>query len=118
MMYSYVNGATFVGEEIEEFADLSPGCLEVSRFCSPHQMFELCKDLLDRAKVGAVGRQEEQMRSFGTDRIAGQLALVAAEIGENDDLVLYQSARQHPVDIDGEELAIDGGIDDHDALMQ
>ena len=52
-------GALLLGEEIEEFADLSPGCLDVTRLGSSDQVFEFGEDLLDRIEVGAVRRQEE-----------------------------------------------------------
>ena len=52
------------------------------------------------------------MRSLGADGIAGRLALVTAEVVENDDLALCQSGRQLLLDIEGEEFAIDGAIDD------
>jgi hypothetical protein len=54
-------------------------------------MFELCEGLLDRIEIGAVGRQEEQMRSLGADGVAGGPALVTSEVVENDDLALCQS---------------------------
>src|SRR5439155_16061030 len=70
------------------------------------------KDLLNWIKVGAVGRQDEQMRALGADGVAGQLSLVTAEVVENDDLALCKSGRQLLLDIKREKLAIDGAIDD------
>lgn len=52
------------------------------------------------------------MRPLGADGVAGRLALVTAEVVENDDLALCQSGRQLLLDIKREELAIDGAIDD------
>jgi|SoimicMinimDraft_5_1059733.scaffolds.fasta_scaffold00601_3 hypothetical protein len=75
-------------------------------------MFELGKDLLDRIEVWAVGRQEQQMCSSGADGIASGLALVTAEIVENDHLAGREGGRQHFLDVEREELAIDGAIDD------
>ena len=86
--------------------------LDVPRLCGSEQMFEFGKDLLDRIEIWAVGWQEEQMCSLGADGVAGRSALVTAEVVENDDVALCQSGRQHLLDIEGEEFAIDGAIDD------
>jgi hypothetical protein len=53
-------------------------------------MFEFGEDLLDRVEVGAVGWQEEQMRSRGPDGVADRLALVAAECPSSDNLRLVR----------------------------
>src|SRR5271154_141769 len=52
------------------------------------------------------------MRSFGTDGIAGRLALVAAEVVKDDEFAPCQGRRQHLFDIEREEFAIDGAIND------
>src|SRR6478735_5034879 len=52
------------------------------------------------------------MRSLGADGVAGRLTLVTAEIVEDDDLAACQGGRQHLLDIEREELAIDGAIND------
>jgi hypothetical protein len=67
MMFLYGNipwvfeivGALLAGEEIQQFADLSPGYLDVARLCRSDQVFEFGEDLLDRIEVRTVGRQEE-----------------------------------------------------------
>jgi hypothetical protein len=46
------------------------------------------EDLFDRIEVWAIGRQEDEMGAGGADRFAGRMALVAAEVVE-DDLVDY-----------------------------
>ena len=69
-------------------------------------MLELGEDLLDRIKVGAVGRQEQEMRSSGADGAAGRLALVTAEVVEDDDLAFCQGGRLHFPDIGREELTV------------
>jgi hypothetical protein len=38
------------------------------------QVFEFGEDLFDRIEVGAIGRQEQQMRSPGADGVAGELS--------------------------------------------
>jgi len=75
-------------------------------------VFELGEDLFDRIEVWAVGRQKEQVRSSGADGVAGRLALVATEVVEDDDLARCQGWCQHFLDIEREELAIDGTVDD------
>ena len=52
------------------------------------------------------------MRSLGADGVAGRLTLVTAEIVEDDDLAACQGGRQHLLDIEREELAIDGAVND------
>jgi len=72
-------------------------------------VIEFGEDLLDRIEIGTVGRQEEQMGCHGPDGVAGGLAVVTAEVVDNDDLALCQGGRQHFLDIEHEELAVDGG---------
>ena len=55
-----VVGALLLGEEIEEFANLLPGCLDVARLGSWDEVFQLGEDLLDRIEVRAVRRQKEE----------------------------------------------------------
>jgi hypothetical protein len=49
-------------------------------------VFELGEDLLDRVEIGAIGREKEEPCGSGPDRGANGLALVAAEIVENDNV--------------------------------
>jgi hypothetical protein len=50
------------------------------------KVFSFAKDLLDRLQVGAVGRQEQQMRASFADGSSDRLAFVAAQIVEHDDV--------------------------------
>jgi hypothetical protein len=75
-------------------------------------MFDFGEDLFNRVEVWTVGRQEEQVRAFGTDSIASRFTLVTAEIVEDDDLALCQGWHKHLLDIEREEFTIDGSVDD------
>jgi len=75
-------------------------------------MFEFGEHLLDRIEVWTIGRQENEMRAFGADGMAGCFAFVAAEIVEDHDIALGQRRGEDLGGIDGEELAVDGTVDD------
>lgn len=75
-------------------------------------MLEFGKDLLDGIEVGAVGRQEEEVRPCGPDGATHGLSLVAAEIVEDDDVALGERGHEDLLDIEGEELAVDRPVDD------
>jgi hypothetical protein len=70
-------------------------------------VFEFGEDLLDRVEIGALGRKKEEPCASGPDRGANGLALVAAEIGENDNIVWLQRGDEDLLDIEAEQLAID-----------
>jgi hypothetical protein len=75
-------------------------------------MFEFGEDLFDWIEVRAVRRQEDEVRPLGSDRFAGCVTLVAAEVVEDDHVALRQGWSKHLLDIEREKLAIDGTIDD------
>ena len=56
--------------EVDEIEDLPPTGFDVSWLGSSQQMFELGEDLFNRIEVWTVGRQEKQVRAFGTDGFA------------------------------------------------
>lgn len=58
-------------------------------------MLELGEKLLDGIEIGTVGRREEQMGPGLADGAAGGLALVAAEVVEDDDVALGQRGCEH-----------------------
>ena len=87
---SEVVGAFGWGEEVEEVADLAPGLLDGPGLGLSHEVLEFGEELLDRVEVGAVGRQEQQMSAGCPDGAAGGLALVAAEVVEDDDIARGQ----------------------------
>ena len=71
-------------------------------------MFEFGEDLLDRIEVRAIGRQEDAMGASGADSLAG----VAAKIVEDDDFTRCEGGRQHLLDVQREQFAIDGAVND------
>jgi len=73
-------------EEVEELASFSPGGFDVSRPSLLHHVFEFDEDLFDWVQVGAVGRQEDEVRASGCDGGARGLALVAAKVVQDDDV--------------------------------
>ena len=52
------------------------------------------------------------MRSLGADGVASRLALVTAEIVEDDEFALSEGRCQHLFNIESEEFAIDRTVDD------
>jgi hypothetical protein len=94
-------------EEIEEFTNLSPGGLDITRRSS-HEVFEFGEDLLDRIEVRAIGRQEDAVGASGADSLASRFSFVAAIVVENKDLARCEGRGQHVLDVQREELTIDG----------
>ena len=98
--------------------DPSPCGFDVSGLGLPHQVFEFGEHLLDGIEVGAVGRQEEQMRALGPDRGACGLALVTAEIVQNDDVARRERRGQDPLDVEQEQFALIGPSSTQGASMR
>ena len=67
-------------------ADLSPGGFDIARLSLSDEMFEFGEHLFDGIEVGAVGRQEDEVRAFGSGDGASGLAFVAAEVIQDDDI--------------------------------
>lgn len=99
------------GKEVEEITGLPPCGLDGSGRCVAHQMLELGEDLLDRIEIGTVGRQEQQVRADGTDRLASCFAFVGAEIVEDNDVALGQGRDQNLFHIGCEDIAVDRPVD-------
>lgn len=99
-------------EGLQECADAFPRCFDVSLGCVSEQSLELCEDLLDRIEIWTVGRQEEEPGSGGSDRLAHGLALVAAEIVDDDNVSGFECRHQELFDISPEAFAVDRPVDD------
>lgn len=65
----------------------------------------------DRIEIGAVRRQEEQMGAGIADGSARRLALVAAEIAEDDDIAGIEGWCQALLDPGGEGNSVDRAIE-------
>ena len=82
-------------------------------FCGlAQQVFELGEDLLDRIEVWGVFWQEEEFGAGGTDGAADGLALVAAEVIQNDDIAGSQGGNENRLDVEPEPFTVDRTIDE------
>lgn len=76
------------------------------------ERLELGKELLDRVKVGAVGRQVQQAGPDGSDRLRDACHLVGCKVVEHDHIARSEGGRRHLLDISLEDLAPHGPIHD------
>ncbi|HEV2509074.1 MAG TPA: hypothetical protein VGV58_05880 [Bosea sp. (in: a-proteobacteria)] len=88
----------------EQVAELLPVAATVLA-CAPRiQRLSLAKS----CSIGrAIGRQEEHVSADAADRTASGFALVATEIGEDDDVALDEGWGEHLLDMEREEFAVD-----------
>lgn len=84
--------------------DTSLGCLS-------HPVLQFGEELLDGIEVGAVGWQEEEPGSCGSDDVAHHRAFVRAEIVENDDIARFQGSDELGFDVGLESLAVDRAVE-------
>ncbi len=61
-------------------------------------------------RSGLYGGKKMRWAASGADSLASRFALVAAKVVENDDLARCEGGCQHLLDVQGEELTIDGTI--------
>ena len=109
---SEVVGAFGWREKVEDFSHSFPGLLDGSGLCPSDMTFELGEELFDRIEIRAVRRQEEQVSASLADGASRRLTFVATEIVEDHNVALGERWSEDLLDIEGEELAIDGSIDD------
>jgi hypothetical protein len=93
-------------------SDLSPCGLEGPRLGASHEVLELGEELLDGVQVRAVGWQEEHVGSGLAEGASCRLAFVAAEIVEDHDIAFGKGRSKYLLDVEGEELPVDGAIND------
>jgi hypothetical protein len=65
-------------------------------------MFELGEDLFDGIEAGAVGRQKDEVRAFGSDDSASGFAFVAAEVVQDDDIARREDRGEDLLDVEEE----------------
>lgn len=104
-------GALLRTEGLQEFSNSSPCCFDAPFFRLSDKGFELCEHHLNGIEIGAVGRQEEEMRANIPDRITGMLAFMTSQIVENDDIATFQSGHQTLADPCGEGDTVDGTVE-------
>ena len=73
-------------EGFEDFAEAFPCRVDAPLVGLAQQGLQFVEHHLNRSEIGAVGRQEGQMGAGIADGVARRLALVAAEIVEDDDI--------------------------------
>ena len=73
----------------------------------PQQVFEFGECQLDRIEIGAVGRQEQQVRAGASDETRRLIALMARQIVEDHRVALVQLGEEDAFDIRQETFAVD-----------
>ena len=99
------------GYRAEDFADCGADGFWCSGGGFSEPMLELGEDLFDRVQVGRIFRQEEEFGAGRSDELAHGLALVTAEIVDDDDVALPQRGDKDPLDIGSKALAVDWPLD-------
>ena len=78
----------------------------------PQAGFEFGKDLFDGIEVGAVGRQIEQLRPDGFNRLADPGHFMTGQVVQDDTVAWVERGNQHLFDIGHEAGAIDRAVED------
>ncbi len=99
-------------EGIEEGPDALRCCFDGSLCGFSEQVFQLGEDLFDRIEVRAVGRQEQQARTSGPDRVPDGGLLVAGQVVEDDNVAGRERGAELLFDPLGKAGAIDRLIED------
>src|ERR1700733_4079517 len=68
-------------------------------------------DLLDRVEIGGVFGQEDEAGSDSSDGLPHLLALVGAEIVEDDDVARLEGRCEELLDIGAEAFAVNGAVE-------
>lgn len=97
---------------LEKVANATPHAVDGAFFGLAEQDFELCKDLLDRIEIRAVGWKEDEPCTCGSDCPADSGPLVGAEIVHDDNVAGLERWHQQLLDIGTEALAVDWPVDD------
>src|SRR5687768_601792 len=71
-------------------------------------LFDLGEGQFDRVEVRRIGRQEEEAAAGRLNGGAGVLALVRAQVVQDDDLACSQTGSENLLGVGGEGSAVDG----------
>ena len=107
-----VVGALLGCEAFEELAYAVPDGGDGTFVSLSEQRLQLGEDHLDRVEVRAVGRQEQQMGTYGAYRAPYALAFMASKVVEHDDIARPQRRDQELLDPGLKQHAVDGSIQD------
>ena len=100
------------GEGGESWPDRRPQARHRAGGDGPQAGFEFGKDLLDGIEVGAVGRQIEQMRPDGFNRLANPAHFMTGQIVQDDRVARVERGNQNLFDIRDEARTIDRTVED------
>jgi hypothetical protein len=100
-------------EVVEQVSDAPPRCF-MGSFCGfAPEMFELCKDRLDRVQIGAVGWQEQEPCADGPDCVSDGGPLVTGKIVHDHHIACRERWDEALFDVILEAVAVDRLV--HDA---
>ncbi len=99
-------------EQVADVADRHGDGVEGSGGLLAQQGLELRERHFDRIEVGRVGRQEEEPGAALAHQFGGALALVEADIVEDDHVAPLQFGCQLRLDVAFEDLAVHRALDD------
>lgn len=100
---------------VEAFKDACEGLVDVlygSSLGLTEPVLELCEGLLDGVEIRTVGWQENELGVGASDSTAHLLALVTAEIVEDDNIAGLEGGDQELLDVGTELLAVDRAIEE------
>lgn len=103
--------ALFRGEEVQGAADEIPKGIDGSGLGLPQQFFEFGESHLDRIKIGAVGRQEQEVCADAGDEVGRLFVLMARQVVEDHCVALAQRRDKDLLDIGKEALGVDRPVE-------
>ena len=109
---SEIVGAFLRCEFVEERTDPSPCGLDGPFAGFFEQGFKFGEDLFDGVQVWRIGRQEEQVCADRADGRSNGLALVAAQIIDDDNVAWFEGRDEKLLHIGREADGVDGAIED------
>jgi len=98
--------------ECESGGDEGGDLIEVARPRSAQERFQFGEGEFDGVEVGAVGRQESEVRACGLNRGSHLGLFVHRQVVEDDDVAGLQRRHQDLLDVGQEARIVDGAIED------